>query len=204
MATHTWVDLDLPEAATLADLHGVAWDLRNARDWAKVLLARIFATPPELNFIEPLSVAVAVMYSRPYVTGVRQRLTDSDLAAFTPEQREAHERLRAYRDKHVAHSVNAFEENQPHANYCVERVQQEGITSVGCSGARIFGLNSRDLEYVIELSDIMLKHVESRMAVEQQRVLEIVRRMPLDEVLASGHKPFVVDRSAKVHVRRKR
>ena len=204
MANYTWVDLDIPEAATLADLHGVQWDLRNAREWAKSLLARRFAEPPELDLVEPLSVAVGVMYSRPFVTGVRSRLGEADLAIFTVEQRQAHDRLRSYRDKHVAHSVNAFEENYPRANYCAERVREEGITSISCGGARVLGLSSSDLNDVVELSEIMLKHVEKRMAAEQERLLPIVRNMPLDEVLTSGHKSFSVPRNDTIHVRRKR
>ena len=204
MATHTWVDLNIAEAATLADLHGVSWDLRNARDWAKELLAKMFAAPPNLLAIEPLSVAIAVMYSRPFVTGVRRPLGKADLAILTAEQRIAHDHLRAYRDKHVAHSVNAFEDNQPRAQYCIERVTAEGITSIGCGGARVLGMNSQDLNNVVELAEVMLKHVETRMADEQQRLLEIVRQMPLDQVLAGGQKSFKVNRGAKVHASRKR
>lgn len=204
MANYTWVDLDIPAAGILADLHGVQWDLKNARDWAKTLLARRIADPPELDLVEPLSVAVGVMYSRPFVTGVRTRLGEADLVIFTPEQRLAHDRLRSYRDKHIAHSVNAFEENYPRANYCSERVREEGITSISCGGARVLGLSSNDLNDVIELSEIMLKHVEKRMSAEQERILPIVRNLPLDEVLASGHKSFSVPRNDKIHVRRKR
>jgi hypothetical protein len=83
-------------------------------------------------------------------------------------------------------------------------VREEGITSINCGGARVLGLSSNDLNDVIELSEIMLKHVEKRMAAEQVRLLPIVRNMPLDEVLASGHKSFSVPRNDRINVRRKR
>lgn len=203
MATYTYVDLEIPEATTLADLHGAQWDLQNAQAWAKDLLAHMVATPPDLGLLEPLSIAVATMYSRPFVTGVRAKLDETDLTVFTPEQRLAHNRLRAYRDKHVAHSVNAFEENSPRANYCVERVHEEGITSISCAGARVLGMSSIDLNDIIELSGVMLKHVEARMTAEEVRLLAIVRDMPLDDILVNGQKSFTVCRDDRIHLRRK-
>jgi len=65
-------------------------------------------------------------------------------------------------------------------------------------------MSSGELNDVIELSDIMLAHVEKRMAAEQEHLLEIVRNMPLDKFLASGQKSFAVARDDRVHVRRKK
>lgn len=204
MATYTWVDLNIPEGALLADLNGVSVDLTGARDMAQLLKDALDSGRPKWEIVEPYSVAIAVRYSRPFVTGVRTRLDENDLAIFSPEQRGAHDRLRAYRDKHVAHSVNAFEENLPRANYCAERVHEEGITSIGCGHSRVAGLSPRDLQNVVELSTIMLKNVEARMAQEQERLLVIVRAMPLESVLGGGQKAFVADRKTRIDKPRKR
>ncbi len=204
MTTYTWADLNIPEAALLADLNGVSVDLSSARDMAELLKEALDSGSPKWEIVEPYSIAVAVRYSRPFVTGVRTRLGEKDLTIFSPEQRDAHERLRAYRDKHIAHSVNEFEENLPRANYCEERVQVEGITSIGCSHSRVAGLSPRDLASVVELSTLMLKHVDSRMAQEKARLLSIVREMPLDAVLAGGQKGFLVDEKTPIDKRRKK
>ena len=98
MATHTWADLYIPEAATLADFSGISWDLRCAREFAELLAGEFSAEKPNWRLVEPLSIAVAVMYSRPFACGVRRRLGETDLAIFTPDQRVAHDYLRAYRD----------------------------------------------------------------------------------------------------------
>jgi hypothetical protein len=198
MATHTWVDLDIPEAQELADLTGIDADLHRAKDLAQMLMAEMTSAKPNWKFAEPLSMAITVAYSRAFMTGVRARLTEADLSVLTPTQRIAHDRLRAYRDKHVAHSVNAFEENQPRAQYCVERVQTEGITSIGCSHARVVSLSTDDIESVSELADVLLKHVAARIAVEKTKLLSLVRSMPLDKVLAGGQKAFQVDRDTRL------
>jgi hypothetical protein len=199
VATHTWAELRIPEAARLADLSGISWDLRSAREFAEILTAE----KPDWQLVEPLSIAVAVMYSRPFMQGARRWLGNKDLAILTPEQRAAHDYLRFYRDKHVAHSVNAFEENIPRAQYCVERVKDEGITAIGHGGGRVTGLSSRELDAVIELTTILQAYVDGEIVNEQQRLLEIVRKMPLEEVLAGGQNAFVTN-SAKVSERRKR
>jgi hypothetical protein len=204
MATYTYVDLNIPEGALLADLNGVFVDLSSARELAETLKNEMAAERPNWQLVEPYSTAIAVRYSRPFVTGVRTRLGEEDLVVMTEAQRTAHERLRAYRDKHIAHSVNAFEDNQPRANYCLERVREEGITSIGCSHGRVAGLSSEHLDDVIELTTLMLRHVEARMSQEQARLLELVREMPLDVVLSGEQKAFVIDRNTRIDKARRK
>ncbi|MGB5098913.1 MAG: hypothetical protein WBN82_13500 [Porticoccaceae bacterium] len=204
MATHTWVDLNMAEAARLADLSGILWDLRQAQEFAKLLSDESGATKPNWQFVAPLSIAATVMYSRPFSGGVRHRLGEDDLKTLTPKQRQAHDYLRAYRDKHVAHSVNPFEQNIPRASYCVERVKEEGITSIDYGSGRIVSLSGADVAAIIELTTLLQDHVESQIAAEQERLLPIVRSLPLEQVLDGGQKAFVVDTRAKVAERRKR
>ena len=194
MATHTWVDLQIPEAAKLADLSGILWDLQRAREIAQLLAEQFAAPQTDWRFVEPLSIAAVVMYSRPFSGGVRLRLGDDDLAVLTPEQRDAHNHLRAYRDKHVAHSVNAFEENIPRANYCGERVAEEGITSISYGNGRVVGLSGGEVNAIIELASILETQIRARLEAEQQRLLPIVRGMPLSAVLAGEQKAFVASK----------
>ena len=190
MATHTWVDLRIPEAERLADLAGIIWDLQRARDFAQLLAKEFAAERPNWQLVEPLTVAVLVVYSRPFMGGVRLRLGEADLVSLSPEQRARHDHFRAYRDKHVAHSVNVFEENIPRANYCIERVKEEGITGISYGSGRIVGLSGTDVEALIELTRVLESHVEAQIKAEQTRLLPIVRAMPLDSVLAGGQKAF--------------
>jgi hypothetical protein len=204
VARYRFVDLHIPEAKLLADLTGIRADLTNARDYALALKKLMVAEKPDWTLVEPLSIAIAVAYSRAFTTGVRARLDDTDLTALTSAQREAHDHLRAYRDKHVAHSVNAFEHNQPRAHYWAERVEAEGIVAVGCSHGRVASLSTRHIEDVVELTTTLLVHVDARIAGEQAQLLAIVRKMPLDEVLAGGQGAFRVDSDTPADKARKR
>jgi hypothetical protein len=204
VATHTWVDLHIPEAARLADLSGILWDLRQAQGFAKLLASEFGGAKPNWQLVEPLSIAATVMYSRPFLGGVRHRLGEEDLKILTAEQRQAHDHLRAYRDKHVAHSVNPLEENIPRANYCAERVKEEGITGISYGGGRVVSLSGADVAAIIELTTLLQAHIQSQIAAEQARLLPIVRSLPLEQVLSGGQKAFVVDARAKVAEKRKR
>ena len=204
MATNTFVEIKLPEAAELADLTGILYDLASARGMAQLLVKVLDDEKLRRDFVDPLSTAILVRYSRPFVTGVRKWLGEEALAVLDAQQRRKHERLRAFRDKHIAHSVNAFEENQPVARYWVERVKDEGITSVECNHSRIIGLSSADLEDVIELSTAMLSYVEGRLRDEKAKVLEIVRQLPVEQILAQPQSGPALPDLSKIDRSRKR
>jgi hypothetical protein len=73
----------------------------------------------------------------------------------------------------------------------MEHVAEEGITSISHGNARVTGLSGADVAAVLDLSNILRARIEEQIKDEQTRLLEIVRRMPLDEVLAGGQKAFV-------------
>jgi hypothetical protein len=102
------------------------------------------------------------------------------------------------------HTRNAFEENQPVARYWVERVKEEGVVAVECNHARVAGLRTAGLNDVIELTTVMLTYVDDCLCQEKARLLEIVRRMPLDKVLTGTQKAFAIDESRKIGKRRKK
>jgi hypothetical protein len=99
------------------------------------------------------------MYSRSFLGGVRRRLGEEDLKILSSKQRAAHDHLGAYQDKHVAHSVNGFEESVPRAKYCVERVKEEGITSISYGGGRVTGIGGVEVNAIIELTNVFEAHI---------------------------------------------
>lgn len=185
MAIHTFVEFDMPEAEILADLTGIRYDLESARSLAKRLQAMM--EKEELNFdlVDALTVAILVRYIRPFCSGVRKRrLGENALRVLSEDQRHRHDRLRAFRDKHIAHSVNALEENQPIARYVEGREDSEGVYAVECHHDRVVGLNSGEVENVIELTTTMIKYVDSLLDKEKKNLLAVVRAVPIGELLS--------------------
>ena len=185
MATNSFVEINLREAHALADLTGIAHDLESARNFAlRIREAR--GNHHEHVVADALHTAALIRYSRPFKKGVRRSLGNLEkgiLSSLTKDQLQAHERLLLYRDKYFAHSVNAFEENQPVARYWVERVQDEGISSIGCQSTRLVGLSGNEIESIIDLTTFFLDHIGARIEQEKLKVLQIVRAMDINEVL---------------------
>lgn len=204
MTTNTFVEINLPEAGHLADLTGIYIDLASAWSLAQFLRELFDSKKPDLTLVDPLSIAILVRYSRAFVNGVRRGLGQEARKVLTKQQWDKHQRLREFRDKHIAHSVNAFEENQVVARYSVERVNEEGVTSVECNHARVTGLSSADIEDVIDLTTVLLAYVVSRLEQEKSKVLEIVRRIPIKDVLSYRRKGSQLLDMRKINKARKK
>jgi len=184
MATNTFAEISLPEARLLADLTGISYDLKRARDFATRLKSALVIRSPEASLVEPLTIASIVQYCRPFASGRRQNLNDRVLAVFSADQRSRHDWIRDVRDKHIAHSVNTFEESRPIARYWIERVEKEGIASIECNHHRVVGISTNDADAIVELSTVLLDFIADWMKAEKARILAIIRQMPLEHVLS--------------------
>jgi hypothetical protein len=204
MATHTFVHFEHKEAAALAGLQSIHFDL-----WSAIQLCEYFESQsqngyPPSEITDAFSTAILVRYSRAFVSGVRKGLGEDTLASLSVGQRANHERLRAFRDKHIAHSVNAFEDTKIQARYCEERVQQEGITAVSAAHYRVMGLSSRDVGDVMDLCKALLVYVDAKIEEEKKRLLFVLRSMPIAEVLSRPSSPVLLPDHSKIGKRRAR
>jgi hypothetical protein len=132
-----------------------------------------------------------VRYSRPFTNSkARRSLGEEALAVLTPEQVAKHRYFRAIRDKYVAHSENDFEDSRPIARFLQDRVREEGIEQIQCNHNRVLVLSQDDIDAIIELTTLLLGHVESRLEEEKKKVLAVVRAIPLDEILGDSQRPL--------------
>ena len=203
MATNTFVEIDIPEAIDLADLTGIVNDLKSAMHFASQLKEMLLRAPPDHSLVEPMTVAILIRYCRPFTTGVRRRISEDEVATLSQERRSAYERFRYWRDKHIAHSVNVFERNQPVARYWVERFDDEGFTSVECNSSQLIGMSFQDVEMVIELATHFIETLKPTLKREKDKVLEIVRSLPKEQVLGMA-KPTYTPSQNDVTKTRKR
>lgn len=140
MATNKFVELNLSQAADLSSYTGIHWDLKTARDFAKMLLAANEQCHFDETLTDAMMTAALVRYARPFSkSNARRSLGEEALAALTPAQLVQHRYFRAIRDKYVAHSENDFEDSRPVARYWDDRVQEEGIEQIQCNHIRFLG-----------------------------------------------------------------
>ena len=198
MTTHMLVNIDLKEASRLSDLTGISADLSDAQNHANEL-KKLFA---DANWnwwnIEVLTIAILVKYSRPFSNGVRDKLEIDKLPALSEEQREKHRHLMAFRSKHIAHSVNDYENNQPTAHYVEGREDTEGVYEVGCQHGRVVGLSLNEINEVIELTTAILSHVDNELKKEKKTLLGIVRKIPIKELLSKEKAPIAPGKNSDI------
>ena len=184
MAIHAFVEFEMPAAEVFADLTGIRYDLESARSLARKFQSVMVGEKPDYELVDALTTTILVRYSRPFSEGVRRRLTEDALDSLSEDQRRKHERFRDFRDKHIAHSVNAFEENQPIARYVEGREHSEGVYSVECHHDRVVGLSSSETENVIELTTAMIEYVDRLLDIEKETLLTKVRATSFDRLLS--------------------
>ena len=202
MATNAFVNIDIKEAEHLADLTGIVHDFRATKRFAEQL-KKMLEGGISHPLHEPMTIAILARYSRPFQSGRRYRLRITDITELSQQQKEAHDRFRLWRDKHIAHSVNVFEENQPVARYWVERFNNEGFTSVECNSNELAGMSLWDVEMVIELATHFIDQLTPRLKHEKGKVLAVVQSLPKDEVL-KNEKPMSFSKMKDVGKNRKR
>ncbi|MDE0060948.1 MAG: hypothetical protein OXP07_22770 [Defluviicoccus sp.] len=183
MAVHTFVEIQIPEAQAFADLTGIRYDLESARSLAIKLQRVMEGENQDYELIDAFTTTILVRYSRPFSGGIRKWPKDDALDELSAEQRHEHDRLRNFRDKHIAHSVNAFEENKPIARYEEGREYSDGVYSVECQHGRIVGLSSSETENVIDLTTVMIEYVDRLLDVEKEALLAKVRSISFDHLL---------------------
>ena len=207
MATHTFVYFEHEEAAEIARLQSIKFDLQSTVQLCDFFEEQCAQSAygyagPEMT--DAFSTAILVRYSRAFVSGVRRGIGSEVLENLPPEQRENHQRIRAFRDKHIAHSVNAFESTKVQARYCLERVEQEGITGVSTEHHRVMGLSSKDVREIQDLCRVMIDHLDREVKKEEARLLAILQSMPVSEVLSRPSIPVLIPDHSQIDKRRPR
>lgn len=97
-------------ASEFEDLHGISRDLEMARKLC--LIAKDLGNDDANKevAVDGLLSAALIRYMRCFSSGVRSHLKSEDMEELGDEVIEAHNFLKDFRDKHLAHSVNHYED----------------------------------------------------------------------------------------------
>lgn len=203
MGTVERVDFSLPQAQRLAELLSIQIDLFDVQQYCFMLRD---STDPALT--EPyaraaLTKAAAISYGRiggPSARSVRI----SDLVAQLPDElKHWNSFFKDFRDKFIAHSVNAFEELRVDAWVEVGDNGRCFVQNVAPSNGRHTYLAPDEVQAFLDLAQAMLSLVIGEIGRETQLVLAAARSMPdkffLDRI---GHPIVPYGLPAKVGKRR--
>ena len=191
------------EAATLADLAGAKYDLETAIGFCSKLEAVELRSPDALVLIDALSTAITVRYARCFTTGVRSKLDADVVNALPSNLRPLHEFLLLIRDKYVAHSVNALEEN--HVTVHVrDSPDSPAIGGIGTLQARVLALSGESAPQVRELCQAVEAAVEALMAEQRDIVKRQLDSTPIEEIYKLSEPEAYMPELQKIHLPRGR
>ena len=207
----------VPEAAALASLIGQWSDMKRVIAYCELMIDRyasskhkrspfhIVGFNTRINWTDwgALSTAACISYARCFTTGVREALNQALLDSAASEFRTLHEFVLNLRNKHIAHSVNSFEENLVTLHIGEHFASSQEIETVAASNTRVIGLHIDVPAQLKRLAEWWLTELDKQMAVQRAKLLLIARATPLSELKAHGVPQPRVDPSGRVAKRRK-
>ena len=178
---HRAVQITLTEAETLADLYGIGYDLDESTRLCMKAVALCKEEPVDYRLVEAVVTAALVRYFRCLSTGVRLGIKVADLVSLTQEDQEIHQYLKNLRDKYVVHSVNPFENSYVIAMATERDGEQLPITSLSPGNHRVL-LSGETASTLLGLVRKVRDINDAKIAIERDRVLEILQSRPLEEI----------------------
>jgi len=195
MAVWRFVNLDIKEAQLLADLTGVLRDLEATEAICDSLLGELQKLGEsqkslwDLRMLEALSAAALVRYARSFGSGVRAQTPESVFKGLSEGQAADHKWFMDLRDKYIAHSVNAFEENQVVAYLMPEERGPRGVSSISVQERRLASLGHDDVGRLKALCTEFRSRISQIVEEEREKVLKCARTLPVDKLYAQVDPP---------------
>ncbi len=189
MAVLYFKNLNWKEAECLADLAGISRDLETTIAFCDILTELLETRQGNQVLLEAVFAAALVRYIRPFSKGVRAKIPDCILSSLPPDLSKFHELVKNLRDKYIAHSVNAFEENQVVAYLRAEEGGPPRVDSISVQETRLNCLAQGDIKKLKELCNAVKHHVSALRAKEESRLLELARHIPVENLYSQVDPP---------------
>lgn len=185
-------------ATRLANLAGIDADLYRVLEYCDRMIERyagahlkkspfdIVGFSTHVDFIdwEALSTAACIAYARCFVSGVRQSLDATLLNSAESELLSTHEFVLNFRNKHIAHSVNSYEENSVTVQVDDSFLSSAEIVSVVPNHSHQPGFNFEDPVKLKQLANWWLIKVREEIHIEIETVLRLVKATPIEQIRA--------------------
>jgi hypothetical protein len=178
------VEVTRPELADLADIYSIEVELRIARDYCEAVRKLDMRNRQEAGVADGLVIAALVRYIRCFQrTGMRTSLDEAEIIKSSEIHGELHKYFKNIRDKHIAHSLNVYE--QTYVN--VERRFVNGIlqpfTGVYPGNERVV-FNEKDATALWRLIDLAIEVALKKRRILEEEALKFINSLSEDEVKA--------------------
>lgn len=182
--------IPLPEFTLFADLGTIEWELTRAKRYCisaqEMYLAEHEQGPvlddKKLTDIDGLVIAAIIRYARCFNKSKRFALAEKDISTLSPKLLQFHRYFYTLRSKHLAHSVNVYE--QPFSHIHIEcrngEWMRDGIHL--SSGNAIAECNVNNAKAIEELISAVLLVVETLKNEARAAALKVFDSIPDSEL----------------------
>lgn len=170
------------EAQRLADLAAIIQDFKSIMQACSRLKNLLEENSQDNLLIESLWVSALIKYARCFATGKRFGLSKNIFQNLHGESLKAHQFYIDLRNKHIAHSVNPYE--QMEVGFVLSSVaeQEKKIIGVSTLTMRHIVSDKKGVQQLGMLSKIAHDKICSMAKVVEQKVLEEGKKMPINEL----------------------
>ncbi len=186
MENHPISKLEFTQAKALSEATAIFQDLGFVVQATKKLSALLKAGEPDQVIARSLFTAALVSYVRCFSSGKRSVLTPEIYAPLQGEPIACHNLYKDTRDKHIAHSVNPFEEMLVGAVLSPFEAAIREVEGVACLTASLITYDAEGVEQLGRLASFAQGHVAAKCKVLETEVLEIAKKMDVEKLYASA------------------
>ena len=174
--------VDFEEAQKLADLGAILQDLKFTMATCLKLENRINEQSDDSLLIESLWTAALIRYARCFATGKRYGLDETIFEGLEGEPIKTHKFYIDLRSKHIAHSVNPFEQMEVGLMLSPKTQKNKEIIGVATLSMRQITLNEQGVHQLGLLSKALVEKVAELGKRYEGKVLEKGKKIPIEEL----------------------
>jgi len=174
--------VDFDEAKRLADLGAIVQDLGSTMKICSCLKKMLKEKSQDILLIESLWTTALIKYARCFKSGKRFGLDESIFDGLKGEPRKVHKFYLDMRDKHIAHSVNPFEQMQVGLVLSPEDSSEKKIVGVVTLSMRHIVPDVEGIHQLGLLSKLLLEKVCEIAKQYENKTLEKGKKIPIDDL----------------------
>ena len=175
------VKVEFEEVKVLADLASIHQDLVFNRDVLTRLIQLLKDGSQDHILIQSYWSAALVAYVRCFSTGKRYGLTP-DIYKHLDGAIDCHNYYKDMRDKHIAHSVNPFEQVTVDVQLSPPDSDKKEVMGVAVLTMKFMVPEVNGVEDCLRLTSVALKHVVNKCKEYESKVLEEAKGMPIEQL----------------------
>ncbi len=179
------VKIEFEEARQLADAASICQDLSFVLDTLKRLRATLAEEAPDSLLVQSYWTAALVAYVRCFSSGKRGGLSESVFDGIQGPKYpaiEVHNYYRGLRDKHIAHSVNPFEQVKVGAILSPPSAPDRKVEGVGVLSGRHICVDLKGVDALYALARVAHKKTREKCKRLERTALDIAAKLDLKEL----------------------